>query len=57
MEAGAGADELAELESLKDPVEDLSIDDLVLKADPETGKTPFVGGFILLGFPQSEIHA
>jgi hypothetical protein len=38
-------------------VDDLSIDDLVLKVDEETGKAPFVGGFILLGFPQTELHA
>ena len=30
--------------------EDLSIDKLVLKPDAD-GKAPFVGGFILLGFP------
>lgn len=36
--------------------EDLSIDKLVLKPDAD-GKTPFVGGFILLGFPQTETHA
>jgi hypothetical protein len=28
----------------------------VLKPDAD-GKTPFVGGFILLGFPQTEAHA
>ena len=38
-------------------VDDLSIDDLVLAVDEETGQAPFVGGFILLGFPQTEEHA
>lgn len=28
----------------------------MLKEDEETGKTPFVGGFILIGFPESEEH-
>lgn len=37
-------------------IEDLSIDQLVLKADPVTGKAPFVGGFILLGFPETLDH-
>ena len=33
----------------------MSIDDLVLRV--EEGKAaPFVGGFILLGFPQTEVH-
>jgi adenylate/nucleoside-diphosphate kinase len=36
--------------------EDLSIDKLVLKPEAD-GKNPFVGGFILLGFPQTETHA
>jgi adenylate/nucleoside-diphosphate kinase len=34
----------------------LSIDKLVLKLD-ENGNQPKVGGFILLGFPHSQIHA
>lgn len=38
-------------------VEDLSIDDLALKEDEETGKKAYVGGFILIGFPQTELHA
>jgi len=37
--------------------EDLSIDELVLKVDEDTNEKPFVGGFILLGFPQTELHA
>jgi hypothetical protein len=37
-------------------VDDLSIDDLVL-ATGKDNKIPFVGGFILLGFPQTELHA
>jgi len=40
-------------ESEEEPPEDLSIEQLVLKEDGE-GKTPFVGGFILLNFPESE---
>ena len=51
--AGATASELAALDS--DPeevkVDDLSIDELVLAVDEESGKAPSVGGFILLGFP------
>ena len=35
-------------------IEDLSIDDLVLKEDEETGKRPFVGGYILMNFPDTE---
>ena len=34
----------------------MPIDDLVLKED-ENGNKPFVGGFILLGFPETEEHA
>jgi len=37
-------------------IEDLSIDDLSLKIDEATGKTPFVGGFIMVGFPETEEH-
>lgn len=37
-------------------IEDLSIDELVLKVDEGTGKAPTVGGFILLGFPQTDLH-
>lgn len=37
-------------------IDDLSIDDLVLKTD-ENQKAPHVGGFILLGFPTTELHA
>jgi len=36
-------------------IDDLPIDDLVLKED-ENGNKPFVGGFILLGFPETEEH-
>lgn len=35
-------------------LEDLSIDQLVLKHDEVTGKAPFVGGFILVGFPETQ---
>lgn len=38
------------------PIEDLSIDQLVLKVDEVTGKAPFVGGFILVGFPETQEH-
>ena len=45
-------------ESEEEPViiEDLSIDQLVLKVNDETGKAPFVGGFILIGFPETEVQ-
>ena len=52
--AALGLEESEEEEAKAD---DLSIDDLVLAVDENTGKAPFVGGFILLGFPQSELHA
>lgn len=51
--AALGLEESEEEEAKAD---DLSIDELVLAVDEETGKAPFVGGFILLGFPQSELH-
>lgn len=38
------------------PIEDLSIDQLVLKVDEVTAKAPFVGGFILVGFPETQEH-
>jgi hypothetical protein len=34
----------------------MSIDQLVLKQDEVTGKAPFVGGFILVGFPETQDH-
>ena len=37
-------------------IEDLSIDQIVLKTDEATGKGPVVGGFILLGFPETQDH-
>lgn len=37
-------------------IEDLSIDQLVLKVDEVTGKAPFVGGLILVGFPETQEH-
>lgn len=37
-------------------IEDLSIDQLVLKTDEVTGRAPFVGGFILIGFPETQEH-
>jgi len=40
----------------EEKIDDLSIDNLILKVG-EDGKIPLVGGFILLGFPQSEVHA
>jgi len=53
--------DLAELgleESEEEPIiiEDLSIDQLVLKLDEATGRTAFVGGFILIGYPETEEH-
>ena len=48
---------LEESEEEVEPTEDLSIEQLELKVDEENdNKRPFVGGFILLGFPQTEIH-
>ena len=37
-------------------IEDLSIDQLVLKVDEVTGKAQFVGNFILVGFPETNEH-
>ena len=34
----------------------MSIDQIVLKTDEVTGKGPLVGGFILLGFPETQDH-
>lgn len=53
----AGADPAELEESADEKPEDLSIEDLVLATDEETDKAPFVGGFTLLGFPQTELHA
>ena len=47
---------LEESEEEHIPLEDLSIEQLVLKVDETTGKAPFVGGFILLGFPETQDH-
>lgn len=47
---------LEESEEEEAKADDLSIDDLVLAVDEKTKKAPFVGGFILLGFPNSELH-
>ena len=54
-EQGLDLAELGLEESEEEPViiEDLSIDQMVLKID-ETGKAPFVGGFILIGYPETE---
>jgi len=41
----------------EEKVDDLSIDELVLEVDEETGKAPFIGGFILLGFPMTQEHS
>jgi len=35
-------------------IEDLPVDELALKIDEETDKAPFVGGFIMIGFPETE---
>jgi len=37
-------------------IDDLSIEELILKKD-SNGNNPQVGGFILLGFPQTQAHA
>lgn len=37
-------------------IDDLHIEELVVKEDEETGKLPKVGGFILIGFPETEEH-
>ena len=34
----------------------MSIDQIVLKQDDVTGRTAYVGGFILIGFPETEEH-
>ncbi len=34
----------------------MSIDQIVLKTDEVTGKGPLIGGFILLGFPETQDH-
>lgn len=49
--------ELGLEESEEEPIiiEDLSIDDLVLGANAD-GVYPFIGGFILFGFPETEEH-
>lgn len=54
-EAGAPPEEIAEFASVREPPADLSIDDLVL-ATEEDGTLPEVGGFIMIGFPHSQIH-
>jgi hypothetical protein len=55
-EAGQDLRELGLEESEEEAVviEDLSIDQIVLKTDEVTGKGPLVGGFILLGFPETQ---
>ncbi len=57
LDQGLNPLELGIEESEEEPIiiEDLSIDQLVLKVDEQTGKAPFVGGFILIGFPETEI--
>jgi hypothetical protein len=35
-------------------IEDLSIEDIALKIDEESGKPVFVGGFILVNYPETE---
>lgn len=37
-------------------IEDMSIENLVAAVDEETGAKPFIGSFILLGFPKTEVH-
>ena len=58
IEQGKDPIEMGIEDSEEEPIviEDLSIDQLVLKEDEETGKVPFVGGFILIGFPETEEH-
>lgn len=58
IEAGKDPIELGIEESEEEPIiiEDLSIDQLVLKEDEETGQVPFVGGFILIGYSETEEH-
>lgn len=46
-----------EEEEEEEPLEDIPLDQLDLKVeDEETLKKPFVGGFILIGFPQTAEH-
>ena len=58
IEAGQDPVSMGIEDSEEEPIiiEDLSIDQLVLREEEETGKTPFVGGFILIGFPETEEH-
>ena len=46
--------EEGEPEEEKIVIEDLPIEELAPKVDEETGKAPFVGGFIMLNYPESE---
>ena len=43
-------------DSEDEKIPDLSIDNIILKPGAD-GKIPHVGGFILLGFPQTDLHA
>ena len=58
IEAGQDPVAMGIEDSEEEPIiiEDLSIDQLVLKEDEATGKLPFVGGFILIGYPETEEH-
>ena len=57
LDQGLNPVEMGIEDSEEEPViiEDLNIDQLVLKFNEETGKAPFVGGFILVGFPETEV--
>ena len=58
LDQGLNPVEMGIEDSEEEPViiEDLNIDQLVLKFNEETGKAPFVGGFILVGFPETEVQ-
>lgn len=52
---GSDDDQEEEEEEKEPPLDDLNIVDIDLKVeDEETLKKPFVGGFILLGFPETD---
>jgi hypothetical protein len=54
--AKAAGEPFEESEPEEEKIEDLSVDDLVLKVE-EDGSKESIGGFILLGFPHSDVHA
>ena len=55
-EARAAGQHVEESEVEEEKVDDLSIDNLVLRVGAD-GKSPKIGGFILIGFPQTELHS